>query len=205
MTGDEARRRAGYLTAAELVEALPEVLVLDPAGTMVSPDVSVAAGAVLYPGVVLHAAAGGRIELGASRLWPGTRLLAEAGGSITVGDGCVFEGGVTLRAAGPAAAVRVGARCRLSHGAELLADADLGDGAQMLGRITARDVVLAGGGSHADPDPDTRGAVLKGFGTARGLRLAVGEVVNGAGDFARAPVERQSAYHPKRDSATRRG
>lgn len=198
MTPDDARRAAGYLTVDELLAALPDVLVLDPAGTLVSPGVVVAPGAVLYPGVVL-AATDAAVTVGAGEYWPGTRIVARRGARVTVGAGCLFEGGVTVRAEGPGRTVRIGDGCRLTNGVELLADADLGDGAQILGRITAADVVLAAGGSYADPDPDARAAVLKGFGTARGLRLGVGDVVDGAGDFARAPVRRQAEYHPKRD------
>ncbi|MGW2400631.1 hypothetical protein ACWCYY_29135 [Kitasatospora sp. NPDC001664] len=65
-----------------------------------------------------------------------------------------------------------------------------------IGAVAVQSVRLAGGGEHAYPDPDGRGAVLKGSGLARGLSLEAGEVVNGSGDFAAAPVERQRAYHP---------
>lgn len=95
------------------------------------------------------------------------------------------------------ASVRIGAGCRPTSGAELIADSMLGDGAQILGRISATNVRLAGGAGHSHLDPDARGAVLKGIGTARGVRLAAGEVINSAGDLAAAPVERQLAYHPR--------
>ena len=64
--------------------------------------------------------------------------------------------------------------------------------------MSVRDVVLSGGGDFTHPDPDGRGAVLKGSGTARGLRLDRGDVINGIGDFAAFPVERQVKYHPRR-------
>ncbi|MDP9843982.1 hypothetical protein [Streptosporangium lutulentum] len=38
---------------------------------------------------------------------------------------------------------------------------------------------------------------MKGFGLARGIQLGAGEVINGAGDFADASIERQLAYHPR--------
>jgi hypothetical protein len=66
----------------------------------------------------------------------------------------------------------------------------------VLGPITAQQVELSGGADGSHPDPDHRGAVLKGFGKARGLTLKTGEVVNGSGDFATAPIERQRSYHP---------
>ena len=66
----------------------------------------------------------------------------------------------------------------------------------MLGQITAQQVALGAGEDFSYPDPDGRGAVLKGFGKARGLTLDPGEVINGTGDFADAPLERQRTYHP---------
>jgi len=51
--------------------------------------------------------------------------------------------------------------------------------------------------TYRDTDPDRRAAVLKGFGLARGITLEAGQVVNGAGNFSKAPVEWQRTYHPK--------
>lgn len=66
------------------------------------------------------------------------------------------------------------------------------------GAISAQSVQPAGGDDFTGPDPpDLRGAVLKGTGLARGIRLAAGDVMNGLGDLAAAPVERQLAYHPR--------
>jgi hypothetical protein len=57
----------------------------------------------------------------------------------------------------------------------------IGTGAQILGSISARAVTLADGADHAFADPDQRGGVLKGTGTARNLSVGVGQVVNGLG------------------------
>jgi len=56
---------------------------------------------------------------------------------------------------------------------------------------------LADGGTFQEPNPDERGAVLKGFGLARNIVLETGRVINGGGNFADFPIEQQSAYHPK--------
>ena len=122
-----------------------------------------------------------------------------------IGSGNVFYPGVVLRLDGGARVIadqrgaepRIGDRARLLNGAEIMGSSELESGAQGLGAISARGVVLGGGGDFNEPDPDRRGAVLKGFSRAQGVRLAIGEVMNGAGDFARAKVERQLAYYPR--------
>ncbi|MFF2659853.1 hypothetical protein ACFVUH_21130 [Kitasatospora sp. NPDC058032] len=58
--------------------------------------------------------------------------------------------------------------------------------------LIALDAVIGEG-----PDPDLRGAVPKGAGLARGIRLEAGDVVNGLGGFATATIERRLAYHPR--------
>ena len=77
----------------------------------------------------------------------------------------------------------------------------IGAGCQVIGAIRAQSVRLEGGQDWSHPDPDQRGAVLKGHGLARGLQLSAGEVVNGIGDFSQAPVERQATYHPRSTSS----
>ena len=53
----------------------------------------------------------------------------------------------------------------------------------------------AAGAAHHDPDPDARGAVLKGFGSARGLTLACGQVILGSGVFDAKDVKPQWFFH----------
>ena len=80
----------------------------------------------------------------------------------------------------------------------LLAPGTYGDGCQVLGPIEARACTLEGGEPGDAHDVASRGALLKGAGRAAGITLARGQVVNGAGDFRRARVEEQVAYHPAR-------
>ncbi|WP_093629834.1 hypothetical protein [Streptomyces sp. 3213.3] len=105
--------------------------------------------------------------------------------------------GVQIKADQPGSVLSVGNRVRLLNGAEIVGASVVGDGAQVLGAISARSVRLAGGDDFTGADPDHCGAVLKGAGLARGIRLEAGEVVNGLGDFAAASVERQLAHHPR--------
>ncbi|MNW63533.1 hypothetical protein D3C74_417530 [compost metagenome] len=83
----------------------------------------------------------------------------------------------------------------------LLGPGSYGDGCQVLGPIEARGCTLEGGEPGDSPDVASRGALLKGAGRAAGITLVRGQVVNGAGDFRRAPVEEQTDYHPPRPTA----
>lgn len=168
---DSARSSMGFRSVAELRE-LDDVLVLDPDSTLIGRDVVVGAGTVVYPGVVLEATDGGTISVGAGVfLGPGgVTVIAERGTVVSIGDGA-----------------------RIRAGAWIEGPATIGAGAQVLGTVQARDVVLAGGGSFREPDPDRRGAVVKGTGRLHGSRIGIGEVIE-LGRAAHA-VERQRAHH----------
>ena len=200
-TVDDHRRALGLLTVDEaLALGADGVRVLDPWSTLVSSGVVLGRGTVLYPGVVVQRDGDGVVEVGEDTvLYPGTFLLAAAGGSIRVGARCeVGPGGVQVKANQPGASIELGTGVRLLNGCELVGRCRLGDGAQVIGTIAAQSVELGGGlGGHGHPEPDERGAVLKGAGLARGLRLQRGDVVNLTPSFDGVPVERQSTYHPK--------
>jgi carbonic anhydrase/acetyltransferase-like protein (isoleucine patch superfamily) len=200
---DDHRRRLGYLTVAETISlAGTGVGVLDPASTLISADAVIAAGAVLYPTVVVQCDSASRITIGGGTvLYPGTLLLARSGGEIAVDEDCELgPGGVQLKANTPGSAIRIGRGARLLNGCEVVGVSSIGQGCQVLGAITARSVRLEGGrGGHSWPEPDERGAVLKGSGLAGGISLAMGQVMNLRPSFADATVEAQSAYHPRPD------
>ncbi|KJS59444.1 hypothetical protein [Streptomyces rubellomurinus] len=195
---DGVRRARGLLTPGELMALTGRgVVVLDPFSVLVSTWVRLGPETVLYPGAAVECDARSRCVLQPGTvLYGGARITATGGALVTIGRGALIgEGGARIKAAGTDR-MRLGDAVRIANGAELSGSCRLGDGSQVLGPISARAVELAGGGSHAHPDPDGRGGVLKGFGRAHGIRVGVGEVVNGAGDFRAAPVERQRAYHP---------
>lgn len=175
MSTDETRRRAGFLTAAELMKGLGrENEVLDPGSILVSRSVRMGRG---------------------NRLYPGTVIEAGDDGSIEIGDGNRFgPGGCTILAHG--AAVRIGDRGRYSGGASIEAPAELGSGSQVLGPIAARGCTLGAGGDHASADPDARGGVLKGVGRAHGMIVPQGKVIAGEGRFDQSAIQPQSFYHP---------
>lgn len=197
---DAARRAAGLLTVDQVVALADRgVTVFDPFSTLVGERVELGEGCVLYPGTVLECDAESACVLGRDNLLaPGTRILAVHGGRVRIGDGnALGEGGAQVKANRQDARIEIGDRTRISGGAEVVGISTLGDGCQVIGAIGAQSVTLEGGGDWTHPDPDARGAVLKGFGLARGLSLRVGDVVNGAGDFRAAAVERQIDYHPR--------
>jgi UDP-3-O-[3-hydroxymyristoyl] glucosamine N-acyltransferase len=169
--------------------------VFDPYSTLLSADAEIGTDNVFYPGVVIN----GTCRIGnANTFHVATHLLAGDGARIIIGNGATFgPGGVQITVTGADVECRIGNRVRLRNGAEIVGPSVLGTGSQVLGPISARNVHLAPGGDFAEPNPDLRGAVLKGFGRAQGIRLGMGEVINGLGDFAAAPVERQLTYHPR--------
>ncbi|MFD0272296.1 hypothetical protein ACFVHB_00110 [Kitasatospora sp. NPDC127111] len=173
------------------------VVVLDPCSVIVSRRVRLHPGNVLYPGVIIECDEhSGCLVRQGNVLHGGTRIAATGGGTIAIGERSVIgEGGAQIKAAGTDT-VEVGDETRLADGAEVTGSSRLGSGAQVLGPVSARSVTLAAGRPHTYPDPDARGGVLKGFGRAQGIRVGVGEVVNGCGDFRDTPVERQRTYHP---------
>jgi len=198
MIFDEQRTARGLRTVSELLElAESGTIILDPYSVLLGTRVVLGTGNVLYPGVVIECDPDSSCSLGSDNTFlPGTFIAASDGASIVIGNNNrIGEGGARLMATG--AQLSVGNNTRLSSGPVIVAPANLGNGCQVLGQITAQQVTLGAGEDFTHPDPDHRGAVLKGFGKARGLKLNPGEVINGSGDFSTALVERQRSYHPE--------
>lgn len=196
---DSARISRGFLSIDEMLRMDGGNTILDPCSTLISKHVRLGGGNVIYPGVLVECDDQSSCEIGTDNVfYPGTVLIAVDGGALAIGNGNTFgPGSVQLKANQAAARITIGSRTRLLNGAEVMGQSSIGDGAQILGAIAAQNVELAGGSDYRTGTPETRGAVLKGFGLARGVQLAPGEVLNGAGDFKQARVESQLAYHPK--------
>jgi carbonic anhydrase/acetyltransferase-like protein (isoleucine patch superfamily) len=200
LRSDQHRTDLGFLTVAG-TDALTDsgVRVLDPFSALISAGVVIGPDTVIYPGVVIQQDAAGRLELGARNvLYPGTILLARQGASLVIGDECELgPGGVQVKANQPGSDITVGNGVRLLNGCELTGRSELGDGCQIIGAVQAQSVRLAGGlGGYQWPEPDERGALLKGTGLARGIVLERGEVISCQPSFADAEVARQSSFHP---------
>ena len=198
---DDARRAAGFLTVRQVAALAPEVRVLDPASVLIGVGVSVLPGVELYPSTTLETRHGGVITLAAgARLGPGPVTVVASASAVHIGEGAELgPGPVTIVADG--SDVVIGGRARLTAGCLVEGPARIGSGAQVRGPVSLRDVELADGGDHREPDPDHRGGVVKGVGPVRGVRVGLGEVVVGgvahAGEASGRPrIERQRTYHP---------
>jgi hypothetical protein len=194
---DDARRSLGFMTADETAALARHGIVMpDPGSVLVSPQVELAPGIVLWPGIILRVMEG-RLSIGeGSQCHPGTRIVVQ-GGSVSVGCGSEIgdEGGFTIRAEAGAVIV-IGDGARLLGAGSLSGPNRIGTGGQILGTIRCRDCRLGDGGTHREPDPGLRGGVLKGSGIARGLDIPRGHVIQAFGDFAEAPLHHQTFFHP---------
>jgi acetyltransferase-like isoleucine patch superfamily enzyme len=194
---DRVRTLQGYRTVSRLL-ADGDNIFIDPFSALISTHARIGTGNVFYPNVRIDAVPG-TVRIGDNnRFFEGTRIDATGGGHVAIDSDNEFgPHAVTLMANRPGAAITIRRGVRLLGRIEVAGVSDLEDGSQILGDINAVNVSLAGGGSHREPDPDLRGAVLKGRGRATGIVLGRGQVINGDGDFAASPVEEQSVYHPR--------
>ena len=196
---DIARRRLGFLSLAETTAlAHRGVLMPEPTAVLVSADVQLHDGVVLWPNVILQILGRGRIVVGnGANLFPGTRIVA-SGGTVTIGADTELgeEGGFTIKA-GSGEIVEIGDGARLLGGGSLTRSNRIGRGAQILGPIRCQNCILGGGGTYRDSEPDERGGVLKGSGVARNIDVPQGHVIQAFGLFAEAVMRRQSYFHPK--------
>jgi carbonic anhydrase/acetyltransferase-like protein (isoleucine patch superfamily) len=192
---DAARREAGFRTFDEL-SAL-SCRIFDPFSTLVSRNTGIAAGNILYPGVVLQADRDAELRIGQGNVfWPGAAVIARAG-RIAIGARNEFgPAGATLLLENTGQEIAIGDDGRYRDGAVIGSGCRLGNGSQVLGSIQAQDCVLGAGGSHREPDADRRGGVLKGSGRARGLQIPCGMVILGEGRFDAADLKPQSFFHP---------
>lgn len=198
----QTRQSKDFLSADELTTTLGKQNTILDSSVLISKRATVGSGNIFYPNVVIECQEDGQITIGDDNtFYPGTYILSSAG-AVKIGSGNEFgPAGITIKANMPDALVTTGNDGRYCDGASIVGKTNLGSGSQVLGSITVQSCTLAAGGTHQEPDPDKRAAVLKGFGLARGITLEVGQVINGAGKFADAPVEWQHDYHPKPQTA----
>lgn len=194
-----ARQSKGFLSADDLAATVGQQnTILDPHSVLISKSASIGTGNTFYPNVIIECQGDGAITIGNDNtFYPGTYVLSSAG-AVKIGNSNEFgPAGLVIKANMGDALIAVGDKGRYCDGASIMGKTSLGSGSQVFGNITVQGCTLAGGGNFQEPDPDNRASVLKGFGLARGISLEVGQVVNGSGNFADAPVEWQHDYHPK--------
>lgn len=196
---DAIRVQAGFLTLEETLRLGEQGnVILDPFSVLISRGISLGGGNTFYPQTTLETRQSATIHCGSGNtFYSGTLLLATTG-QICIGNDNLFgPGGLSMKLTDGNGDLQIGSRGRYQNGAQLLGGNTLGDGCQVLGAIAVLNCQLESGGNYHHAEPDERGAVLKGMGTARHLRLRQGQVINGLGDFSAAPIESQSKYHPK--------
>ncbi|RWX79430.1 hypothetical protein EPK99_11525 [Neorhizobium lilium] len=197
---DAARLRAGFLVVEEVAAlAGSGVAIFDPFSTLISAGVALSTGVTIWPGVTLQIREGGCIIIGSDvQLYPGTRIVS-AGGKVVVGPQAEIgeEGGFTIKAEGPVCEISIGQGARLLGGGSMTLNNRVGDGAQVLGPIRMQNCQLGSGGTYNEPDPDKRGAVLKGSGVARQIDVPTGMVIQAFGLFSNSSMLPQSHFHPK--------
>ncbi|MGE6758359.1 hypothetical protein ACQKGO_10130 [Corallococcus interemptor] len=197
---DAPRRAADLLTLEEVLGlASRGNVIFDPFSVLISRHVRIGEGNVFHPCVTLTCTASAVLSLGDRNVFHTGTLMAAETGPISIGHGNQFgEGGFTAKANSPQARIVIGDGGRYLGGASVFGQTELGSGTQVLGAITVDRCTLAGGTAFSGPDPDLRGSVLKGSGTARGLVLGVGQVIAGSGAFRLEDAKPQSFFHPKR-------
>jgi carbonic anhydrase/acetyltransferase-like protein (isoleucine patch superfamily) len=198
---DDIRRQHGFLSMADTAALIGRgVVMFDPYSTLISEDVDLGAGVVIWPGVTLQRLDAGTLAVGTGTvLHSGTRIVAR-GGTVVIGRRAEIgeEGGFTLKADRPDVVIEIGDEARLLGGGSAVLNNVIGRGAQVLGPIRMQECRLEDGGSHVEPDPDRRGGVLKGAGVARGLSVPRGGVIQAFGTFEAGALRRQVEFHPKR-------
>ncbi len=204
-TSDPARERLGFLTLEETIAlAHRDILLPDPGSVLISADVQLEAGSVLWPNVILQSSGGARVAVGrGAQLFPGTRIVA-SGGMVRIGAEAEIgdEGGFTVKA-GREDMIEIGDGARLLGGGSLALSNRIGHGAQIMGPIRCQNCILGDGGTYRDPEPDERGGVLKGSGVARNLEVPQGHVIQAFGHFAEGVMRPQSYFHPKEGQGPR--
>lgn len=199
---DGHRKKNGFLSVLEILELQANGnIILDPFSILISSSAKIGQNNKFYSGVVLEINNGGNITIGDSNVfYPNSLFLAEQA-VIKIGNDNQFgDGGVSVKANNQNSKIIIGDHGRYINGVQIVGNSYLGSGSQVIGNITVQDCYLEGGASFVCPDTNLRGAVLKGYGLARNVRVKTGMVINGQGTFMQDKMQFQSFYHPKEKS-----
>lgn len=196
---DAVRVGEGFLSIAETIAlGARGNVVLDPFSTLIGRDVRIGSGNRFHPNCVVACKPGASCTIGDENNFFSQTLIDAANGAIQIGSRNRFgPGGFAAISDRGSGSIAIGNDGRYTSGVQVFAHTGIGDGCQVHGAISVADCVLAGGADHAHPDPDLRGAVLKGYGTARKLSVGAGQVIAGEGRFEQSALRAQSYYHPK--------
>lgn len=195
---DSLRKQKDFLSVEEVLLLAERNSILDPFSLLISRDVSIGEENNFYPNVVVENQKG-TIKIGnENNFYPGT-VLSTVKGAIQIGNSNIFGPGFVNILAQEDSRIEIRSNGRYVNGINIIGNCMFGDGSQVLGGvITVQDSELANGESFFFENPDERGAVLKGMGLAKGIRLKKGEVIQGFGVFDQQQRTMQSSYHPPR-------
>lgn len=193
---NQSRIAMGYLPLEDMLDLATRNMISDPFSVLVSNHVTIGQDNIFMPGCVINAHVDAPIHIGDRNRFDAVTRMDAISGPINIGhDNIMADGMVILRSNTDEARITIGDNTRINGHVSLFGRCDIGSGCQVLGDIKAISCQLGAGGNFQEADPDKRGAVLKGSGTAKNIHLAIGEVMNGQGHFD-VPVERQLSYHP---------
>ena len=194
------RLAGGYLSVEQVVAlAADGVVVSDPFAVQISRHVVFRGACQIRGAVNLLSSLAGALTVGSGVTIEGPCTIdATNGGTVHIGDSADIgvEGGFHIYANVAGASIRLGQNVRLYGGGALYGKTIVGDGAQILGRIKVVNSVLGGGADYLEPNPNLRGAVLKGMGLAENISLQSGDVIRSFGLFTALQTQRQTDFHP---------
>lgn len=191
---NQYRRDLGFLTIEEMLES--SNIFFDPFSILISRNVRLGKRNTFYPSTVLQTTGQGSITLEDNNTFTPTCFFYTSGTVVIGSNNLLGDGGLTARVS-VGETLAIGSNGRYINGAALTGNNTLGDGSQIIGPIRVQNCVLESGGDFTHPEPDERGAVLKGYGLARDIYLKCGQVIDGRGAFDIADIKPQSFFHPK--------
>jgi hypothetical protein len=195
---DRTRDRHGFLTLPEML-ALEDSgnVVFDPFSTLIARGTVIGNDNVFHPHTRFDRRAGAALRIGSGNVFHSNTVIESGTNDLAIGDGNLFgDGVVCFKANAPGAAIAIGDSCRFGGIVNVFGKTTLGTGCQILGNINVYDCSLGAGQSYSHPMADERGAVLKGSGTAKGIDLPRGKVIDGWRLFRIEDAVPQSTFHP---------
>lgn len=194
---DSIRKDRGFMTLSEISKLLEMNTILDPFNVLIGSSIHIGTGNIIYPQVILESSQDGAIEIGNNNtFFPHTYFLATHGNLIVGNENEFGDGGVAVKANVPESKIVIGDRCRLMNGAQLMGKSTMGNGAQILGPISAQNCELEGGEDYRHSNAARRGGLLKGFGVAKNCKVPQGRVLVGNGTFEQEKLIDQMSFHP---------
>ena len=172
-------------------------VVYDCFSLLISKKAKIGKDNIFYPNVNICCDDNSELIVGDSNyFFSSTHFVAENGGKILIGNRNEFsDGGVCVKANMPDANIVFGDNGRYDGRINIFGKCMFETGSQIIGNINVYNCCLKEGGNYTEKNPDERAGLLKGFGTVKSVIVNRGMVINGVGDFSKAPLEQQSKYH----------